>query len=131
MELNQTELLIAVIKGAVKEAVAQALEKEIKPLKEEVNKVKALSLKILKEQANLVSGEGRVVLQEETPRFRQLGRATPEVSIPTINKEVASSIPKQVLIEAAAFNVNPNNPVDAAYLPDIDIDPAWFLKPKK
>lgn len=121
--MNQTELLQLMIINAVKEGVNQAL----KPLQEELGKVKTLAAKVLREQAELKQQLSTQLVESATPVFKKIGSpsaptvleaAQPGYRSPASNGRTLESFKA----EAAAY-------VQAdGMLPDIDIPIELFLK---
>ena len=117
--MNQTELLQLMIVNAVKDGMKQALDEALKPIKEELGKVKALNAKMLK--------EGFTTTQPAAvqPTFGKIPRPMHDVQI---NEGVSTYKPANnasmdmLKAQAAAF-VNADG-----MLPDIEIDPGMFLK---
>jgi hypothetical protein len=122
--MNETELLQLMIVNAVKEGVDKAL----KPLQEEIAKVKQLTARVLKEQTEFKTQFNQQLIEaSNTPAFRKIGPP----SAPTIlesNQPVYNSNAYQgrsldsFKAEAAAF-VHADE-----VLPDIDIPIELFLK---
>lgn len=117
--MKDSELLEYLIVNAVGKGIEQALEKHLKPLKEELAKVKALNAKILKEQAILKEGYvPQAQVQQPAPTFKKI----PAPSQPTYINEAASKSELNALkAQAAPFVKADGN------LPDIDINPGLFL----
>ena len=117
--MKDVELLEYMISNAVSKGIEQALEKHLKPLKEELVKVKALNAKILKEQTILKESFGQQPLQEAV-KFKPI----PRPSAPTqIMNESANKQELEYLKQQAAPFVKADG-----QLPDVDIDPGLFLK---
>ena len=118
--MKEHELLEYLIVNAVGKGIEQALEKHLKPLKEELAKVKALNAKILKEQAILKESYAYApsVQQPAAPAFRPIGAPVQ----PTVINEAAKSQELNYLKSQAAPFVKADG-----HLPDVDIDPGLFL----
>lgn len=120
--MKEHELLEYLIINAVGKGLEQALDKHLKPLKEELAKVKALNAKILKEQMILKEG---YVPQEQSLRIPQIGRPTPAGPSAVLNEAVKQQQLNYLKSQAAPFVKSDGN------LPDIDIDPGLFLSKSK
>jgi hypothetical protein len=129
------------IVNAVKEGIREGLEnssvvKELKIVKEELVKIKALNVKILKEQANIVQGVA-TPLYEEVAQPGRIPVKPKTVTYNTPNPYPAqaaqaksqSQQEQQAAIFEAMSAVGDGNPGEGA-LPDMDIDPGIFLKKK-
>jgi len=119
--MTEAELLEYMIINAVGKGVEAALEKHLKPLKEELAKVKALNAKILKEQMILKEGYAP---QEQSLRIPQIGRPSTAPTGPStvLNEAARTKELGYLKAQAAPFVKADGN------LPDIDIDPGLFLK---
>jgi hypothetical protein len=117
--MKDVELLEYMISNAVSKGIEQALEKQLKPLKEELAKVKALNAKILKEQ-NILKESFNVQPLQEGVKFKPI----PRPSAPTqIINEGMKKQELEYLKQQAAPYVKSDG-----ILPDVDIDPGMFLK---
>lgn len=122
--MTEAELLEYMIINAVGKGVEAALEKHLKPLKEELAKVKALNAKILKEQMILKEG---YTLQEQSLRIPQIGRPTSVPAGPSKVLNEASRAQELNYLKSQAAGYVKEIKGDG-HLPDIDIDPGLFLK---
>lgn len=123
--MKDVELLEYMIVNAVNKGVEQALEKHLKPLKEELAKVKALNAKLLKEQISLKESlmEGLVTAPVVQPlALKQIKSPS---GIPQHLQEASKAAELSVLKQQAAPFVKADG-----HLPDVNIDPGLFLKRK-
>lgn len=116
--MKEHELLEYLIINAVGKGIETALEKHLKPLKEELAKVKALNAKILKEQTTLKES---YTPQEQSLRIPQISRPVQAGPAP-LNEAAKKQELNYLKSQAAPFIKADGN------LPDIDIDPGLFLK---
>ena len=140
--MNQSELLQLMIVNAVEKGVEQALEKKLKPIQEELTKIKALNVKLLKEQANLFTQGGTVLVENNVgaPRIpvktqvREVQYNTPNKYPSQINEDVAKKqqqeqVKSQIAGLAGVQDFGGMMGAGENFaLPDIDIDPGLFLK---
>lgn len=117
--MNQTELLQVVIANAVEKGVREGLEKELKPLKEELRQIKALNAKILKEQANLVVSSPDARTNWPSPVTHQ--------TVNNLNEQFRDAKQEEAAMNILKSQAAPFLKADG-HLPDVDIPIGLFLK---